>query len=287
MPGRHIVGLKSISALLLLVIGTAVTLVAAESATQYGKEEAKTLIDAVWQVAESDWDSLRDYVFSEREVELVEAKSGCQNGKGSPYEKENYQRNYVWFVRDGHLIRSLTHINGKEVSAEQQRSSEEQYREEESLRVSPRSAFQFFAETDPSGRVMITMMQKSRFKHIGEMDLDGRKVILLRATSPGPLREIYTLFVSQGEHRIVRLETALNVPNFTAKFLMIMDTPIDNKWLPKTWAIYTEGDSTACHYLKRYTREFYSFKKSEVKAKFWFQSVDAEPLQNGDLPAKK
>jgi hypothetical protein len=42
-----------------------------------------------------------------------------------------------------------------------------------------------------------------------------------------------------------------------------------------------------CHFISRYSREFYSFKKSEVKAKFWFEDVDAKIRYETDKPQSK
>jgi hypothetical protein len=130
-------------------------------------------------------------------------------------------------------------------------------------------------------------MQTSEYKHAGQKELNGRDVMVLKATSRGPLREQYTLYVSSDENQIVRCEIEYSGPNMGLKHLMIMDKPVDNKWLPKIYAEYSEGKSPECHYQRRYVREFYSFKKSDVKAKLWFQGSDTESKQDENaMPPK-
>jgi hypothetical protein len=120
-------GVTLTSLLLAIIACTAVTSVAAQSEKKYSKEEVKTLLATVWQTAELDLNNLPDYVFSEKEVQLVEIKRGCRDGFGLPqYARSNYRLDYVWFVRDGRLMRSLTQINGKVVTANQQKTSEEE-----------------------------------------------------------------------------------------------------------------------------------------------------------------
>jgi len=100
--------------------------------------------------------------------------------------------------------------------------------------------------------------------------VDGINVVILRGTPPEKFfEEIYTLYVSTNEYRIIRSETDLKAPNLVDKFIMIMHKPVDDIWLPQRWSIDVEN-SRGCHYLKKYSREFHSYKKSEVKTKFWF-----------------
>jgi hypothetical protein len=288
MARRHIARLEAISALFLIMTGAVISLKAAQSTKKYSKEEVKALLNSVWRASELDLNNLPDYVFSEREVQLVEIKSGCRDGLGLPqYARSNYRLDYVWFVRDGHLVRSLTQINGKEVTAGQQRTSEEQWVKEEKDRVIPKTTLEYFIRRTDGGSAIAGLMQTSEYKYAGEKELDGRDVIILKATSWGPLRERYTLYVSKDENRIVRSEIDCAVPGISLKHLMIMEKPIDNKWLPKIWAEYSEVDSPGCRYLRRYMREFHSFKKSDVKAKLWFQGSDAEPKQDKNaMPPK-
>jgi len=68
-----------------LMTDTAISFGDAQSSTKkYSKEEIQALLQKVWQVSESDWNNLRDYVFSEKEVQIIADKGGCSNGKGLP-----------------------------------------------------------------------------------------------------------------------------------------------------------------------------------------------------------
>jgi hypothetical protein len=294
MTSLYIARMKPLSAFLLLAACFAISLDGAQSKEQYSKQEIKDLLSRMWQSSELDLDNFRDYVFCEREVREYTLLYGSWEGSRSPHE--NYRREYVWIIRDGHFVRSLTRLNGVEVSAQQQKDSEEQWIKEEQKRAKAKSALEYFFLSDRTigSPFALKQMKEGNYKYKAEATLKERKVIMLRADYSRPLAVGYTLFIAPDENRLVQFDVNLGS---NGKYSMVMGQPVEKTWLPVTcagsfeWnypALSTpDGFKPACHFISRETRVFYSFKKSDVKAKFWFEGVDAEIGHDTDKPQSK
>lgn len=299
MATRHTARLKALSAFLLLVTCLAISLDGAQSKKKYSKQEIKDLLSRVWQASELDLDSFRDYVFCEREVQELKLLDGSWEGlrlRGIPLQ--NYRREYVWVIRDGYFVRSLTHLNGVEVSAQQQKDSEEQWIKEEQKRAKAKSALEYFFLSDSAvgSPGALKQMKEGNYKYKAEATMGEHKVIMLRADSSSPISMGFAFFVVPEENRFVQFDAILNNHG---RYSMIMGQPINKTWLPVICGGSAEwnfpaltllspyGFKPACHFTTRNQREFYSFKKSDVKARFWFEGVDAEIGQDTDKPQSK
>jgi hypothetical protein len=308
MIGRHNAQMKMFLGILVLVTSIATSIDAAQSAEKkYTKQEIKDLLNHVWQASELDFSNFRDYVFCEREVREYKLLGGTWEGlrlRGMrPHE--NFFGEYVWVIRNDHFVRSPTHINGVEVSAQQQKDYEEQWIKDEQKRAKARSALEYFFLSD--GAVgnpgSFKQMKEGSYKFKAEATIGKLKVIMVQADYSNPLSVGYAFFISPEENRFVQFDAILK--GF-GKYSMLMGQPIDNAWLPLkcsgtfeynfpaqlSWVErgidqrprVIHGYRPACHFASRHTREFYSFKKSDVKAKFWFEDVDAEIGHETDKP---
>ena len=100
MIPRYIIRMIAISGLL-LVVGTARS--QGLQKKKYGDKELNALMAQVWQNNEHNLDNLRNYVFSEKEV----WENGLKQLKVADYA--SFQREYIWVIRDGELVRPWMH----------------------------------------------------------------------------------------------------------------------------------------------------------------------------------
>ena len=117
----------------------------------------------VMQNRRIDAERLRDYVFSEKEELDI---------KGPRIAAiESFRREYVWFVRDGYLVRSPVKINGVKVSKEEQAAAEEEWFEREKKRTHGNSLDReaFFGFKFEPGRYLFA----------GEQEFEGRKAVVV------------------------------------------------------------------------------------------------------------
>jgi hypothetical protein len=297
MTRRRIVKMKALFTFL-LVTCLVITLYADQSKNKYSKQEIKDLISSVWQASELDLNNFRDYVFCEREVHECKLLDGTWEGlrlQGMPPQSyENYRREYVWVIRDNHFVRSLTRLNGAEVSAQQQKDYEEQWIKEEQKRAKAKSGLEYFFLSDSAvgNPGSFKQMKEGNYKFKAEATLGKRKVIMLQADYSSPLSVGYAFFIAPEENRFVQFDAILK--GF-GKYSMIMGQPIDKTWLPlictgsfefshRALSLPSNRLIPACHYISKHSREFYSFKKSHVKAKLWFEDVNAETGRYTEKP---
>ena len=290
MTSGHTANCKALFAFLLVVTCLSISIDAAEK--KYTKQEINDLLTRVWQASELDLNNFRDYVFCEREVRGYELLDGttCEALRlaSIPVCQDSYagEHEYVWVVRDGHFVRSLTHVDGVEVSTQQQKVSEEQWIKEEQKRTKAKSAFEYFFLSDRAigNPFALKQMKEGNYKYKGEIILEKRSFIMLRADYSSPLVIGYTFFIAPELNRLVQFDVNLGS---NGKYSMLMAQPVDKTWLPVKcsgsfeWSFRGLSSSQygfipPYHYKSWYSRKFYSFKKSDVKAKFWFEGVDAE-----------
>jgi len=300
MTSRHIARVKALYNCLLLVTCVVLTVYAYadQSKKKYTKEEIKDLLNHVWQASELDMDNFRDYVFSEREVHEYKLLGGTWEGlrlRGLPFP-ENYRREYVWIVRNGHFVRSLTRLNGVEVSAQQQKDYEDQWIKEEQKRAKAKSLLEYFFVSDSAvgNPGSFKQMKEGNYKFKTEATLGERKVIMLQADYSFPLSVGYAFFIAPEENRFIQFDVMLKG---NGKYSMIMGQPIDKIWLPLMCAGSFEynfqaratsfGVIPSCHYIWKGVREFYSFKKSDVKVRILFENVDGELGNDTDKSQSK
>ena len=105
---------------LLMSVGFSVALDSAQN-------EIDTFMDEVLQRRDENWVRSHEYVLDEREVFRVVGPGG--------FSLRRVDREYSWFVRDGHLIRSPRRFNGVEISESERRSFEADWLRQERRRA--------------------------------------------------------------------------------------------------------------------------------------------------------
>jgi hypothetical protein len=309
MTSLHIANCKALFAFLLVVTCLSIRVDAAEK--KYTKQEIKDLVNRVWQASELDLNNFRNYVFYEKEVQepqLLSGSWGCRDDSAP----ETYQREYIWTVLDGHFVRVLTRANGIDVTADQQKESVKEWIKQENKKRAVKNLFEYFIHDYGVSRfgssVNLTDLKADDYKYKDEKVLDQRRLIALKASSRDGR---FTFFIAPEEHRPVRFQFDLGGGSAKGGYSIIMGQPIDDAWLPIKCTGFLEMElreispsrtisnlpqvsnrpmprfKPACHYIVNFSREFYSFKKSDVKAKFWFEDVDAEIGRDTETPQSK
>jgi hypothetical protein len=237
-----------------------------------------------------NWDELHGYVFNEREVlEIKGMKLAAL---------ESFRKEYVWFVRDGYIVRSPLRVNGVKVSKEEQAKAEEDWLRSRKKRRENVNRDEFFSFKFKPGRYLFGGMQ----------EYEGRKLALVEYYPPiadekpesesrnkSDEEEKYermfekTLRVSMlilpEEHQIVRFTfDNVGLEFLPARWLvriddlkasMTMDKPLGDVWLPKQ--VSASGSiSTANGTLSvRYSKEFFDYSRTDVKVRFWFEKSES------------
>jgi hypothetical protein len=125
-----------------------------------------SFMEKVLKRREINWDELHGYVFSEKEV--LEIK-----GVKIP-AIESFRREYVWFVRDGYLVRSPARVNGVKVSKEEQARAEEEWLRSRKKRRDNVNREEFFTFKFQPGRYLFGGMQ----------EFEGRQLALVEYYPP-------------------------------------------------------------------------------------------------------
>jgi hypothetical protein len=234
-----------------------------------------------------NWEELRHYVFREREkLEFKGMKIAAM---------ESFVREYVWFVRDGYLIRSPIRANGVDVSQQEQAEYERDWlkKNKKKRRSIDREAFFVFKFT------------KGSFLFAGRREFEGRRVVAVEyyptfsdldnsQDQKGKQEEEYqsmfektllvTMLILPEEHQIVKISfDTVGLEFLPYRWLvrldelrasMTLDKPVGDMWLPKS-IIATGSLTTANASLTvKYTREFFDYKRTDVKVRFWFETPD-------------
>jgi hypothetical protein len=265
-------------------------LVAASSGAAPGTPAAQNteiddFMERVLETREINWDKLYDYVFSETiKLEFTGMEIAAI---------ESFEQEYIWFVRDGYLVRSPYRLNGVEVSAEERAEYEREWladiREgDRSTQIERDSFFDF--EFEPgnyffAGReefegrevVRIEYYPKNLFsdeEETGEEEEDEEEEEFERAFDKTSL---VTMLIDPQEYQIVKITfDNIGLEFLPARWLvqvdeirasMVMDMPIEGVWLPRL--IEASGRiSTASGRLSLdFSREFYDYKQTDVGAK--------------------
>ncbi len=265
LPFAAIAVLFALSIPALLVLGRAPT-----GQTPKPPTDLDELMDKVLAKRELDWGTLRRYVFREKEVLEM-------TGTGRA-PKERSEREYIWLVRDGYLVRSPLAANGAGLSAKAREKAEREWlRNGRTSAQSRLSHDAFFGFKFHAGQYLLA----------GRQTFEGREVLIVKYLPKFPDPSIFrktklvTMLVFQPEHQLVRM----TFDNVGLDFLprnwvcdldemqaeMTMHKPFNEVWLPREiHAVSKEASGTGVITL-RYDREFYDYEKADVKVRFWYE----------------
>jgi len=261
------------------------------------------LMAKVLEKREIDWDRLHNYVFREKEeIEL--------RGFGSA-PMESWRREYLWLVRDGYLVRSPVKANGVSLSAEEQAKAEREWVEsQKNKKRNSLEREAFFGFKFQPGRYLLAGKKKvdgrellvvEYYPKLGDLDDDEdgksekdgeqKKQQPTRSSKEEETEDYYermfektlvvTMLVLPGENQIVQMGfDNIRLDFLPARWLVRVDDlkadltmhkPFENVWLPQ--AIHASGGVTTANgsLTIRYLREFYDYKKTDVKVRFWYE----------------
>jgi hypothetical protein len=313
MTSGHIANCKALFGFLLVVTCLPIRVDAAEK--KYTKQEIKDLLNRVWQASELDLNNFRNYVFCEKEVQepkLLSGNWGCIDDT----VPETYHREYIWTVLHGHFVRVLTRANGLDVTADQQKESVKEWIRQENKKGIVNTLFDYLIHDYGASRfgsiLIASDLKANDYKYKDDKVLDQRRLIALKSSSRAAS---FTFFIAPEVNRPIRFQFDLGGGAAKGGYSIILGQPIDDVWLPVKCTGFLDMElreisppqtipnlpqasnrpipqrsyryKPACHYTVNFSREFYSFKKSDVKAKFWFENVDAEIGRDTEKPQAK
>ena len=259
-----------------------------------GEEDLKTFMSKVLQKLKVNWEDQYNYVFSERETLEF-------GGTFSSAPLQGFTSEFVWYVKDGYLVRSPASVNGAPVPDKEREREEEKFIE--SLKKGRKSdrgvdRDKFFGFN----------FGKGEFVYAGTQENEGRDVAIIEFYPEGMFTEdsdddddeldkkiergleksmTATLLVIPEEHQIVRM----TLDNLDFGFLpgkwvvrideisgvMTMAQQYGEIWLPEEIAAVGRVSSAYGDVYVRYTRRFYGYSEAKVKVKFRF-----EPRKEGE-----
>ena len=271
---------------------------------KYDAKKLNELMENVWNKFELNFEDMRDYVFSESEV--LDNQSPLDRFRQIP---KSYHREYAWVVRDGYLVRSPILFDGMDVAAEEQRTAEQKWIESQKKQSKWKSSLDYFVDsfrTLQPGRMEKSAKDKNnptwndlwffrfepgKYIYAGEQQFEGSKVVLIdyKATSRDGYHATVRMSIKADEQQLVvfSMRGWINKDDIDQQneYLIVMNKPTGNIWLPKTCYLFANSDlGAAQHILFSYTREFHSYKRSDVKANFYFEDVKTKIQYQTDKP---
>jgi hypothetical protein len=238
----------------------------------------------VMQNRELDHEALRHYIFSEKEALDI---------KGPEIAAlESFHREYDWFVRGEYVVRSPVRIDGVSVSTGDQVAAEQAWIERQK-KQRERAGKDLDRETFFGFR-----FEPGRYLYAGRERFEGREVVVIEYSprgdnegkenrnNRGHLFEksfLVTMLIIPEEHRIVKLTfDNVGLEFLPARWLvriddlrasLVMHKAFEEVWLPREISVYGSVSTAEMTLTIDYSREFFSYAKSDVKVD-WFVDED-------------
>lgn len=299
MAQKKITVLAGMLSFVLLISFGALALPKDQSGNKYSRKDLDDLMDKVWKKTEINLETLRDYVFREKEV--WENRSRRESRK----LPNNCLREYSWIVRAGYLVRSPASVNGNEISAAEQSAAEAEWLKEQHRRGAKRNSLDLLVDLFRDRDKLIGKppyrktfgkwedyfsfkFKPGIYRYEGEREFEGRKLVVVscdfRNTS-------LAMLILPEKHQLVRLSIIYAMEDRSIRqqneTIMVMDEPLEGVWLPQKFYAYGKSDSQNWNTEFLYSRDFYDYRKSEVNAKFWFEDVSTKILYEKEEPRPK
>ncbi len=271
----------------------------------YSAQDLNELMAQVWQNCKLDLDNLRGYIFNETDT-LYGKKFFPNSDSRTRVEDSLY---YVWTAKDGYLGPSLKKINGKEVSfnGKKLKITKKEY----SLVWDPTivkryvnwrmnhqkwerwdTILDFFddlVEGWSDQRIYARFDYKpKKYKYEGSREYEGNRVIEITYPSHANMGSGTTLvrmLVIPDENQLVAVALSIffqySFGRAQTEYTMTMDNSHDNVWLPKE---FRQSGTSSWGGVVSISREFNSYAKTDVKAKFWFEDVKTRIIYDLETP---
>ncbi len=233
-----------------------------------------------------NWDDYYNYFCKERAELAIEGSL-----RGVPIQ--GFRKEFLWFMRDGYLVRSPISVDGVAVSEEDRDRAEKKWIERlekrERERGPDRETF-FGIEFEPGN-----------YFYAGRREFEGREVVIVEYyPETGPWVDddeddseeddeierqiskalVVTMLVDPKEHQIVKMTLdSLDFGFLPGGWLFKLDTieasltmhkPIGNIWLARDIDAYGRVTTAGGDLAIRYTSTFYDYAKAETSSTFRF-----------------
>jgi hypothetical protein len=263
---------------------------------KFTSKQLNDLMAQVLKKCEIDMQNLSNYIFNETEIYDVSGDLK-QNAK-------SFRREFVWVVRDGYFVRSPLSYDGKEVTEDEKVNGEKDYiqyqKRQKKWKNSIDQFVDFFRYTIKSiiqnswgpllNSKLVPLEEMSyqdsylefkpkKFQYMGEVQYEGKTLIQVR-TEYGEIWQKVVMLIDPDEGQLIKLTNYRDVGIWgTVESTMAMHKPFGDVWLPKRFS-HNRIATVAIKAITSYSREFHSFRRSEVKARFWF-NVDEKENEPG------
>jgi hypothetical protein len=242
---------------------------------------------------DDNWKKLQQYVLEERETLRLD---GAIHSRLYGFDRE-----YLWFIRDGVFVRSPTKADGVTIDEDERRREESRWlrreRRREGRRVA-RGIDPFEPRFVSSAYFLEFRFDPGQYALAGREPLEGREVLRIeyyptKLFSEGRMRPnrelrervddiqekmnkvaLVTLWIDPAEHQILKYEfrnidmdflpgrAFARVDNLQAS--MRMGEPFPGVWLPRSVGIRFEGTLATGSVSGRYDVEYYNYKLANV-----------------------
>ncbi len=245
-------------------------------------DDIDAFMERVLKQREVNWENLHNYFCKERTELSVEGSL-----PGVPIQ--GFRKEFLWFVRDGYVVRSPLSVDGVKVSAKDREQAErkwiDQVKKRERERGPDRETF-FGLEFEPGN-----------YFYAGRQEFEGHEVIVVEYyPESGPWQDddedgdseddeieaqiskvlLVTMLIDPKENQIVKM-TLDNVgfDFLPAKWLFQLDTievsltmhrPIEDIWLARDIKAYARVTLAGGDLGIRYKSTFYDYVKAETRA---------------------
>ena len=257
---------------------------------KYSAQDLNELMAKVWHNCKIDLDNLRGYVFNE--TDSLYGKKFLPHMSDKVRTQDRFD--YVWTAKGGYLGPSLTKINSKDVVVDGKKTKIT--KKEYSLTWDPAvvklyvkwrqnhqawerwdTILDFFddlVEGWSEQRIYAQFDYKPRkYRYVGSMEYEGHRVIEITypSSAHGPSGKILVrMLVIPEENQLVAITLSLQQGFAQVEYTMTMDNSHDNVWLPRE---FKQLGTAKWGGVASVSREFNSYAKTGVKAKFWFEDV--------------
>ena len=257
--------------------------------SQQAPNEIDEFMEKVLERREVNWEETQTYLFHERELIKIQ-------GRDIP-PIAGFDREFVWIVRQGELLRSPVKIDGLKVSQKEQQEYEKSWKKKHSMKRDSirREAFfefkfepgnYFFAgREDFEGRevVVIEYYPENLFSDEDDDDPDEEdeedefermfnKTSLVKLWIVPEIHQIAKITLTNVGLEFLPFRWLVRIDDFEAT--LIMDTPIEDVWLPREITASIRV-STASNFLDiSYDREFSDYREADVQIKFNYEEPE-------------
>jgi hypothetical protein len=264
-------------------------LLALLSYAQAPSEDIDAFMKKVLERRQENWDQLHDYFCRERAILSLE---GSLDG----VPMQGFEREYLWFVKEGYFVRSPVSADGVPVSPEEREREEtkwiERLKKREKERGPDRETFFGFK------------FEPGNYFYAGRQQLDGREVVVVEYyPDKGPWNEpveddekeseeekrvkaglrkvlLVTMWIEPEAHQIVKM--AMDNAGFdflpgswllqvdTIEASLTMGQPLGDAWLIHDMNGYGKISTARGDIELRYSSTFYDYAKAKTGATYRF-----------------